>query len=123
MYRSTKCYRLPLDPVGPLPAEYPVLKRWGLAHLYVGFQKTQLDHNRVIYVRTDKGWVKEFCCGERFASISAGFHFNKEVYRGSYSDNWHGGPTGNLTELINWVADADYPEYEYKLWFINDKAF
>jgi hypothetical protein len=77
-----------------------------------------------LYYRTEDnrrdGFVIEICSGERYAHIAPGLLFNHETYRGSYINNWHGGPTGSLTEMIKWLQQAEHPEYGYSLWMKED---
>lgn len=61
---------------------------------------------RRLYYRQEGRLVTEICCGERYAHIDAGLVFRDEQYRGSYIDDWHGGPHGSLTEIVEWLAEA-----------------
>jgi hypothetical protein len=69
-----------------------------------------------VFYRKDGRLITELCKGERYAHSAPGFIFNDEVYRGCTMDNWHGGPSGSLNELLVWVAGAQLEGYG--LWMI-----
>jgi hypothetical protein len=69
-----------------------------------------------IYYRKEDGVVTELCLGERYAHSSPGLLFEHEHYRGSLINNWHGGPSGSLTDMIRWVSEADQPSFKHILW-------
>lgn len=81
---------------------------------------TTLD-GRPIYYRQTGGYfgiVDEVCLGERYVHVSPGLLFYNECYRGSTIDNWHGGPTGSLSELLRWLVKAEHPELGCSLWMV-----
>lgn len=95
------------------------LKPW--VHRKKGkFFSQYMPNERKVYYRyvPNTRIVEEVCLGERYAHVAPGLLFDYENYRGSLIDNWHGGPTGSLTELLQWVADAERPEYKERLWMI-----
>lgn len=69
-----------------------------------------------LFYRERNGLVTEICLGERYAHIAPGIVFMNEKYKGSYIDNWHGGPSGSLSDMVEWIAEAEHPEYGYSLW-------
>jgi hypothetical protein len=74
---------------------------------------------RIVYYRKDGRLVTELCLGERYAHIAPGWVFHDELYRGSSSDNWHGGPSGSLHDLLKWVLQAERPDLGPSLWMVN----
>lgn len=73
-----------------------------------------------IYYRKSGRLVTEVCTGDRYAHIGPGLIFMDENYRGSYLDDWHGGPTGSLTDIVRWLENANYLEYGSTLWMRGD---
>lgn len=69
-----------------------------------------------LYYRKDGRLVTEVCLGERYAHVAPGLLFNDEQYRGSYTDGWHSGPSGSLTDMVKWIREAEHPEYGCSLW-------
>lgn len=89
------------------------------------FTKEHTTSGKILYYRTINNInhhtdqvVSEICLGERYAYLAPGLLFYNETYRGSYINNWHGFPGGSLTEIIRWLLEAEYPEYEYNLWMV-----
>lgn len=62
--------------------------------------------------------ITDLCCGDRYMSLCTGWFSNYDDYRGSTSDNWHGGPQNvSLSDAIEWLAEANHQDKEYTLWF------
>lgn len=68
--------------------------------------KRTLDGVRIFYRHKGK-IVTEICRGERYAHIAPGLLFDYEQYQGSYANDWHGGPHGSLTDMIEWIEKAE----------------
>lgn len=72
----------------------------------------QTEYNgRVIEYQLDGRLVTELRCGERSAHISPGLIFNDEIYIGSYTDDFHGGPQGSLTKMVEWLTEGVPPKH------------
>lgn len=101
------------------------VKPWGhrktapVKYAYLPATLSLAKRGAFIFYRTDGRLVTELCLGERYAHVASGLIFSDEQYRGCYIDNWHGGPSGSLSELVRWIAEAEHPEWQWDAWMID----
>jgi len=96
-------------------------KRWGHAtdNPFKVIERTVgRDTPIKLFYRIENGLVTEICRGERYAHVSPGYLFSNEQWRGCYRNDWHGGPSGSLSEIIDWLCESELEGHD--LWMIGE---
>lgn len=97
-------------------------KPWSHRKRHVVYSVPLPNGKTIFYQGAGRGKIDEpvaICLGERYAHSAPGWVFEDEEWKGSLIDNWHGGPSGSLHDLIVWVSQAEHPTYKHHLWMVS----
>jgi hypothetical protein len=89
------------------------LKPW--ANRTTGRYYEIIFEGKLLFYRKDGRLITEICRGDRYAHVTSGYIFQDETYIGSTLDDWYGGPQGDLSEMIPWIAESELEGAQF--WF------